>query len=71
MREVDKLKMDRSILEVVDMKTVDDSTQDLRFWLSKTPLERLEGIEILRQSFYSYDPISERLPRFFEITGQK
>ncbi|MCZ6671714.1 MAG: hypothetical protein O7C75_02130 [Verrucomicrobia bacterium] len=66
MREIDELKIDRSLFEVVDMGAVDE-LEDIKYWLSRSPLERLEGIEAMRQSMYSYDPISERLPRFFEI----
>jgi hypothetical protein len=40
---------------------------DRQFWLSKTPDERFEALEILRQIVYGYDPATERLQRIFEI----
>lgn len=66
MREIDELKIDGNLIQVVAMKDIDE-LEDIRYWLSRSPRERLEGIEAMRQSMYSYDPISERLPRFFEI----
>ena len=66
MRDVDRLRVERKSIEVVDLKAVDDS-EDLKYWLSKSPIERLQGVEAMRQAMYDYDPVSERLPRFFEI----
>jgi hypothetical protein len=66
MREIDELKIDGSLIEVIEMKDLDE-LEDLKYWLSRSPRERLEGIEAMRQAMYSYDPISERLPRFFEV----
>ena len=66
MREIDELRIDRTSLEVVDLNGQDE-VEDIQYWLSRSPLERLQGMEAMRQSMYSYDPISERLPRFFEI----
>ena len=66
MREIDELRIDRTSVEVVDLNNQNE-VEDIKFWLSRSPLERLEGMEAMRQSMYSYDPVSERLPRFFEI----
>jgi len=41
---------------------------DKEYWLSKTPNERLEFVEYLRQINYGYDPTTSRLQRFFEVT---
>ena len=70
MRQIDELKIDKSFIEVVDMKTADDAKTDLEYWLSRPPLERIEGIEAMRQCFYSYDPSTERSPRIFEVIDQ-
>ena len=40
---------------------------DKEYWLSKTPIERLEVVEFLRQTNYGYDPVTSRLQRFFEV----
>jgi hypothetical protein len=44
---------------------LDDST-DKHYWFSKTPLERLEAVELMRQINYGYDP-SSRLQRVLTI----
>jgi hypothetical protein len=36
-------------------------------WMSKTPGERLEALEIMRQIVYGYDPDTTRLRRLLEI----
>lgn len=37
------------------------------FWALKTPQERLEALETMRQIAYGYDPVTTRLQRIFEI----
>jgi hypothetical protein len=44
-----------------------DQSDEKEFWLRKTPLERLEAIELMRQILYDYDPTTERLQRVFAI----
>lgn len=38
------------------------------FWVGKTPLERLEALEQMRQILYGYDPVTNRLQRVLVIT---
>jgi hypothetical protein len=44
-----------------------DSRDEKAYWLSKTPLERLEALEFLRQTFYGYDPLIDRVQRVLEV----
>ena len=44
-----------------------DESDEKQYWLSKTPVERIYGVEIMRQMLYGYDPLTTRLQRFFEI----
>jgi hypothetical protein len=44
-----------------------DSSDEKEFWLRKSPLERLEAIELMRQILYNYDPTSARLQRIFTV----
>jgi hypothetical protein len=60
----DKFKMDKSQFSVAKLT---DPSNDLQYWLTKTPLERLEALEFLRQVAYGYDPATARLQRVFEI----
>jgi len=45
-----------------------DSTDEKQFWMNKTPQERLEALEFLRQLVYGYDAASARLQRILVIT---
>lgn len=49
----------------------DQNFSDVEFWLSKSPEERFLAVEFLRQSIFGYDPITERLQRFFETAEFK
>jgi hypothetical protein len=37
------------------------------FWHSKTPLERLEATELMRQINYGYDPFTDRVQRVLTV----
>jgi hypothetical protein len=58
-------KLDRSAFLVVSREEA--QKQDIAFWHSKTPLERLEALESLRQTTYGYDPAVTRLQRILEV----
>jgi hypothetical protein len=64
MKLPDKYKLDRGVLETGHLTSKPNGRQ---YWLSKTPDERFEALEILRQIAYGYDPATERLQRVFEV----
>lgn len=64
----DLLKVDRKVFSVVLMSEIE---KDLTYWLSKTPEERIEAVEFLRQLIFGYDPATERLQRVFETAEFK
>ena len=41
--------------------------EDLAYWRSRTPDERLAALELSRQIAYGYDPTARGLSRFFEV----
>ena len=45
-----------------------DPSDEKQYWLSKTPVERLQTIELMRQIIYGYNPATTRLQRVFEVT---
>ena len=45
-----------------------DKSDDKSYWLSKTPAERMQAVELMRQIIYGYDPSTTRLQRVLEIT---
>ena len=58
-------RLDKSVLEVTD---IEDDSADREYWLSRTPQERLLGLEMLRRFNYGEKATSARLQRLLEIT---
>ena len=56
--------IDRTAFSVVSLH---DEPDDKAYWLSKTPAERMQAMEYMRQIAYGYDPATERLQRVFEV----
>jgi hypothetical protein len=68
MSTVNSIKMDKTAFSVSSLK---DGSTEKEFWLSKTPLERLQALEILRQINYGYDPSTARLQRVLEVVERQ
>lgn len=68
MRDIDSVRMDKSAFSV---RFLFDESDDLEYWLSKTPQERLEAQELMRQIAYGYDPSTERIQRVLEIVHRQ
>jgi hypothetical protein len=60
--------MDKTAFSVASLS---DESDEKVYWSSKTPYERLQAVELMRQVIYGYKPSSTRLQRFFEITELK
>jgi hypothetical protein len=60
-------KLPRLNKKIVNVTSLDDIEEEKKYWFSKTPLERVEAIEINRRMIYGQDRIASRLQRFFEI----
>lgn len=67
MAEHDFPKLQKDAFNVASLLCPKD---DKEYWLSKTPAERLEAVELMRQIIYGYDPSALRLQRVFE-TAQR
>ncbi len=61
---MDLAELDRSAFRI-DSLTAD--SDERAYWGSKTPIERLEALEFLRQINYGYDSATARLQRVLEI----
>ena len=68
MDDFDSLRVDRTTMETGRMS---DKKSDREYWLSKTPDERFEALELLRQIAYGYDPATARLQRVLEVVELK
>ena len=60
--------LDRSEFSVCDLG---DEGNDLQYWLSRPPEERLAAVEFLRQMMYGYDPVTARVERILEVDDLK
>lgn len=58
------LKVDRTTLLV---SALGDDSDEKAYWLSKTPEERLQALELIRQVIYGYTLATTRLQRILEI----
>ena len=59
------LRVDRGAFRIDSLS--DDDSGERAYWKSKTPQERMEYLELLRQINYGYDPATARLQRVLEI----
>lgn len=57
--------VDRQAISVVSLQEME--AEDKRYWRGKSPHERLEAVETIRQVLYGYDPAAVRLQRVLEI----
>jgi len=65
------VRMDKTVLTVFSSFEEADAA-DRAYWHSRTPLERLEALELMRQSAYGYDdPSASRLQRVLEVARLK
>ncbi len=64
MDELEALRIDKQALSVASLLQPSD---EKAYWLSKTPHERLQAAELMRQIVYGYDPSTTRLQRVLEI----
>jgi hypothetical protein len=64
MNAAEGAKLDRSAYEI---SSLDDDTNERNFWRQKSPAERMEALELMRQIIYGYDPATTRLQRVLEI----
>jgi hypothetical protein len=64
----DLSRLDRSSFSVVSLH---DPSDEMHYWLSRTPEERLQAVELMRQIIYGYDPATTRLQRFFEVATRE
>jgi hypothetical protein len=64
MDAVDTVRLDRSAFAI---GTLDEEGDDRRYWQARSPQERMEALELMRQIIYGYDPATTRLQRIFAI----
>ena len=63
--DVELPRLDKTKLS---FSSIYDETEEMQYWLSKSPSERMQAIEINRQMVYGKDRTSSRLQRIFEVS---
>ncbi len=64
MTAVDAARLDRSAYAIGSMN---DDREEVEYWRARTPEERMEALELMRQIIYGYDPATTRLQRVLEV----
>jgi hypothetical protein len=64
MNAVDAARLDRSAFQI---GSLNDAREELEYWRAKSPEERMEALELMRQIIFGYDPATTRLQRVFEV----
>jgi hypothetical protein len=64
---VKNLKLPKLDKKAITISSLREESDEVAYWHSRTPQERMEAIEVMRQIIYGYDPASTRLQRVFEI----
>jgi len=64
MNSVTQAILDRA---AYDVGTIESETHERDYWRDKSPGERMDALELMRQIIYGYDPTTTRLQRVLEI----
>ena len=56
-------KLDRTAFQIGSL----DAPDEAGYWRTKSPDERMEALELMRQIIYGYDPATARLQRILEV----
>jgi len=59
-----QVRINKKAFSVASLHEASDETA---FWIKKTPEERFEAVEWMRQINYGYDPVTTRLQRVLEV----
>ena len=61
---MDTARLDRSVFEI---GSLEGDSEEQNYWRAKSPQERMEALELMRQVIYGYDPVTTRLQRVLEV----
>jgi hypothetical protein len=64
MKAVDSFCLNKSALTVTSLS---DEAEEREYWSQKSPEERWQAIEQMRQIIYGYDPFTSRLQRVLTL----
>ena len=61
----DSLRVNRTVFRVTTHTEAEH--EDRAFWFSRTPVERLQHVELLRELNYGPEVVNQRLQRVFAV----
>jgi hypothetical protein len=61
-------RLDKTAFSVA---TLEETSDEITYWHARTPEERLEAMEWMRQVNYGYDPTTDRLQRVLTVAPLK
>jgi hypothetical protein len=64
MDAMNNARLDRSAFDIVPLEIEGD---DRDYWRARSPQERMEALELMRQTIYGYDPATAKLQRILEV----
>lgn len=67
MKLIDTMRIDKTVFSI---GTLEEQGDDRAYWASKSPAERLQALEFMRQVMYGYDPEVDGMVKVFEIIDQ-
>jgi hypothetical protein len=65
---MDRLDFPKVRRDAFTVASAFEKSDEKSYWLSRTPHERLEAVELMRQIIYGYDSSAIRLQRVLEVT---
>jgi len=65
---VQAIRVDKTAFSVASLG---DESDEKAYWHSRTPAERLQVLELMRQIMYGYDAATTRLQRVLTVAQQK
>ena len=65
---MDRLDFPKVRRDAFTVTSAFEKSDEKSYWLSRTPYERLEAVELMRQIIYGYDSSAIRLLRVLEVT---
>jgi hypothetical protein len=67
-KKIQEPHLDRKAFSVGSLT---DDSEEMQYWLERTPAERMAALEQIRQILYGYNPSTIRLQRILEIAELK
>ena len=65
---IETFKMHKSVLSVTSLS---EESDEKAYWQTKTPHERLEAVELMRQINYGYNPATTRIQKVLKVVQLK